>query len=528
MTEKPEFDFEFISQGTLKKLGKSTKESFGTTQVGNWTDNNSTMSVTVVDPDGNKMPVHAKFVKLREGKFDIQLDSTRIGKAGLYKLQITLVSGGKSFVTESAYTWGLVSLNTDKSIYRPGENANFTIVVLDNSGHSVCNSNIMMNIKDPTSITTSLSTGNGITANSECGIYNAQYLVPTSGNYTVGVTATNPSGTANFTTSFLAANSFPFEITRTAASKIDPINNQNSFKVNIDVTSFVNASNVVIKESVPSIFSLVTDANVHTVGDVKVLTWNKNLIANKTSVQYSYSVPLVFPQLYVLGPAEIDYGMQSFNESRPWFVANDPAIKSSITALTTSNTKTLSTSSFTNSVGSTYSMLLVFVSATQTMSVSSVTWGANSLTHFTGTALPVTSSALGEDLWYLINPPAGSNVITATLTSNQRPIGIGAVFVRNVDSTSAFGASTKNTATSTAPSITLTSQNPHSIVIAGFDIDQAGATSISGTNSTLHQIYTANQGTRNLDIIAGNVTSSNGGSHTISDLLQLHLLIGTS
>ncbi|MGB9123977.1 MAG: LamG domain-containing protein, partial [Nitrosotalea sp.] len=53
MTEKPEFDFEFISKDTLKKLGQPTKESFGATQVGNWTDNNSTMSVTVVDPDGN-------------------------------------------------------------------------------------------------------------------------------------------------------------------------------------------------------------------------------------------------------------------------------------------------------------------------------------------------------------------------------------------------------------------------------------------------------------------------------------------
>ena len=348
MTEKPEFDFEFISQNSLKKLGKSTKESFGIAKVGNWTDNNSTIDVAVVDPDGNKMPVHTKFVKLREGKFDIQLDSKRVGKAGLYKLQITLVNGGQSFVTESTYAWGLVSLNTDKSIYRPGENAHLVIVVLDNAGHSVCNSDIVMNIEDPASITTSLSTGNGITANPECGLYDAQYFVPTSGNYTVDVTATNPSGTANFTTSFLAANSFPFEITRTAASKIDPTNNPNSFKVNIDISSFVDTNNIIVRESVPSVFDVTTDANVRIVGDTKVLTWDKNMIENKTSIQYSYAVPLVFPQLYALGPVEIDYGTQSFKEARPWFVANDPIHRETNSASTAGTTSPLNTGTMTS------------------------------------------------------------------------------------------------------------------------------------------------------------------------------------
>src|SRR5690348_13142500 len=199
-----------------------------------------------------------------------------------------------------------------------------TIVVLDSSGHPVCNADILLNVKDPNSQITSLSSANGVTANSECGLYNAQYITSTSGNYTVNVSATASSIKTDFNTSFLVQNNFAFDIVRTAQSKIDPVNNPNSFGVKIDVTSFVNQSSVVIKESVPSVFDVKTDANVQTVGDTKILTWNKSLIGNKASVQYSYSVPLVFPQLYALGPVEIDYGNQKFTEARQWFVANDP------------------------------------------------------------------------------------------------------------------------------------------------------------------------------------------------------------
>ncbi|MDC8452389.1 MAG: hypothetical protein LV477_05720, partial [Candidatus Nitrosotalea sp.] len=308
MTENPEFDFEFISTDVLKKHGKPTSESFGTQQTGRWTDSNSTITVDVIDPNGQTVPVNANFIKLRDGKFDIKLDSERAGKAGMYTMKITLSEGGRIYTTESTYAWGLVSLNTEKSIYRPGETATFSIVVLDNGGHSVCDSNIVMNIHDPTSGVTTLSTGNGITANQSCGLYGAQYVVPESGNYTVDLTAQNPSGVANFTTSFLVANNFDFDVIRTADSKIDPTSNPNSFRVKIDVSSFVNVNNVIIQESVPSSFKVKTDATVQIMGDVQILTWSKALIGNSTSVSYAYSVPEVYPQLYSLGPLQITSG----------------------------------------------------------------------------------------------------------------------------------------------------------------------------------------------------------------------------
>src|SRR6185312_10411774 len=281
-------------------------------------------SLKVIAPDGTEIPIKSQFKKMKEGQFDIKLLSGRYGKPGMYTIKTTLVKNGKTYDTQSQYAWGLVSLNTEKSIYHPGQTANMTIVVLDSGGHPVCDANILLNVKDPNSQTTSLSSANGITTGSECGLYNAQYVTSTQGNYTVNVTATADSIKTDFSTSFLVQNNFAFDIIRTAQSKIDPITHPNSFDVKIDVTSLVNQNNVIIKESIPYVFDVKTDANVKIIGDTKVITWNKSLIGNKTSIQYSYSVPLVFPQLYSLGPVEIDYGNQKFTEARQWFVAVDP------------------------------------------------------------------------------------------------------------------------------------------------------------------------------------------------------------
>ncbi len=322
MGDNPEFEFKIFKDSDIKKMKKIIKASI---QHDGWNEKNTTITVTVIAPDGTEIPLKSEFKKMKEGNFDIKILSKKYGKPGLYTIKTTLVQNGKTYTTQDQYAWGLVSLNTQKSIYSPGDVANMTMVVLDSKGHPVCDANLSVTVTDPSSHITTLLSGVGISAGSECGLYNAKYATTIPGNYTVNVSATANSIQTNFDTSFLAQTNIPFDVIRTAQSKIDPVNNPNLFNVKIDVTSFVNQPGIVIKESVPSIFNVTTDAVVQTVGDAKVLTWNKNLAANKTSVLYSYTVPLVFPQLYALGPAQITYGNQTFTEARPWFVANDPA-----------------------------------------------------------------------------------------------------------------------------------------------------------------------------------------------------------
>ena len=111
-----------------------------------------------------------------------------------------------------------------------------------------------MSVTDPNSLVAKLSSGDGITANAECGLYDAEYITSIEGTYLVDINAVAEGINTNFSTTFDVSSFFEFDIIRTAQSKINPINNPNSFDVRIDIESFVGGKVVEIKESIPSIF----------------------------------------------------------------------------------------------------------------------------------------------------------------------------------------------------------------------------------------------------------------------------------
>ena len=435
ITQSPQFQFQYISDSNFTKMAHLFRHT-NMTQYGRWHDNSTAINVQVVGPDGSPFLTNPTFKEIREGKFDIQLSSTRAAKPGLYNVTLTMVKNGKTYTTQEQYQWGLVSVNTQKSIYRPGEAANFTIVVLDNGGHSVCNANIAMRITDPLGSSNILTSGSGITPESQCGLYDAQYTTNSAGNYTVNITAQNPSGVAYFGTSFLAQNFYPFDITRTTASKIDPIDNPNSFNVQLDFNSYTNATNVSIQESVPSTFNVTTDANVQTVGDSKILTWNRDMVANQTSVQYNYSVPLQYPQLYALGPAQITYGNgQTFTEARPWFVAVDPSREISVN----SGTSTTSPLNFAVTVPSsathTVGVVGVIVDSASAISGINVEAGTNTACSTgtqTFTLISGSQASQGNDqieLWNFTAPSTSDTNICVSWTGTATRVDAGFIAV---------------------------------------------------------------------------------------------------
>ena len=309
----------------LLKITHAIKPSHKQSQKGSWTDGEKSITIDITGPDGKEKIFSPTISEIRQGKYDIKVPSMRDLRAGLYSVKITMVRNGQKFVTNDQYEWGLVSVNTDMSTYKPGDVAKLILVVLNSTGNSVCNSNILMTITDPQSKKTTLATGLGITPSNECGLYNANYTTTTEGNYTVNVSAQIQTGYAFFTTSFLAQNNIQYEIIRHADSKIDPVDYPNNFKVTLDVQSLVSNTPVVIREYVPANFTVNTDGQVNLVGDTKVITWNRTLGASdNTNVSYNYSVPIIYPKLYALGKAQIDQNNMTYVEARNWFVAVDP------------------------------------------------------------------------------------------------------------------------------------------------------------------------------------------------------------
>src|SRR6185437_8290628 len=145
------------------------------------------------------------------------------------------------------------------------------------------------------------------------------------GNYTVDVTAKSYSGISHFSTYFVVEKNFAYDIVRTTATKIDPFHNPNIFNVKINVKSFVGSGQVTIREYVPNVLNVTTDGIVSQSGDAKIITWQRNLDADSsTYVTYTYSVPLIQPELYALGKVTVDQNNQpTFSEARNWYVAVD-------------------------------------------------------------------------------------------------------------------------------------------------------------------------------------------------------------
>ena len=87
-------------------------------------------------------------------------------KPGKYRAEIS--SAGQTI--EQNFTWGVLAINTNKSIYSPNEVAKLSFAVLDEGGKMVCEASLKLNIKNEISkINEELSTENGgIKVNPAC------------------------------------------------------------------------------------------------------------------------------------------------------------------------------------------------------------------------------------------------------------------------------------------------------------------------------------------------------------------------
>jgi hypothetical protein len=70
-------------------------------------------------------------------------------RPGKYKVTIDFEKDGKSYHFEPEFTWGVLAINTNKSIYLTGEKAFFQMAVLDTLGHTVCDANLTLEITTP-------------------------------------------------------------------------------------------------------------------------------------------------------------------------------------------------------------------------------------------------------------------------------------------------------------------------------------------------------------------------------------------
>jgi len=194
-TEDVTLEFEYTTEEKLLERGRSIAKSTKPKQIGKWTTTKETINITLTHPDRIRTPIQPEIQELREGKFKITLPKQRAFRAGLYTITIQLTKDGVTYSIEQDFTWGVLAINFNKTIYTPNEHTFIGIGVLNNNGAIVCDANVTLTITTPNNKTTTLTTtDNTIQISPECEFLGVTKLPDYYTNYSfadIGVYQTN-------------------------------------------------------------------------------------------------------------------------------------------------------------------------------------------------------------------------------------------------------------------------------------------------------------------------------------------------
>lgn len=132
---------------------------------------------------------------------------------------------------EQDFTWGVLAMNFNKSVYTPSEKANLSFAVLDETGDMVCDASLYLQITTPSGTIDELSIENGITVNPECFIhdyttrpdYEAEYLFEDLGEYNFLLTSETNNGSYSIRDRIEVVESVDFSVERITATRIYPV-----------------------------------------------------------------------------------------------------------------------------------------------------------------------------------------------------------------------------------------------------------------------------------------------------------------
>ncbi len=212
-----------------RKIRKLPKKDFQLTEdVGVLIENAELgeAQVDVVNSSGQTVDLEIAEEEKSEGVEIVVVPPKEI-KPGRYTLEIE--AGGQ--LSKQDFTWGVLAINTNKSIYTPQEQVSFAFAVLNESGEMVCDADLSLEITNPAQKIDVLSTENGkIETNRQCSSkelslvpdYEASYQTEGVGKYNLKLVANTSSGSYTVTDSFETRDSAFFDIERIGPTRIYP------------------------------------------------------------------------------------------------------------------------------------------------------------------------------------------------------------------------------------------------------------------------------------------------------------------
>lgn len=245
---------------------------------------------------------------------------------GRYSLKLSIWKDGVVYETQSDFSWGVLVVNFNKSIYTQGDEVHAGFTVLDDAGDTICGADVSMDVIAPGGSISHFTTADGsIQRNATCGAnnvtsapdYSAMLAAGNTGTYVVSVSASTQNGVRTITDQFVVQASPLFDVERQAPTRIFP---PSPYQVSFVVKANANFNGNII-ETVPASFSVsVGGANEFVSGDAHVISWPVKLsVGDSVTLNYAFLAPPTSPELYKLGPLRIG----SWEEARQWQIAAD-------------------------------------------------------------------------------------------------------------------------------------------------------------------------------------------------------------
>ena len=248
---------------------------------------------------------------------DGQLLVMPVGGVRPGKFHLEVYEGDREVFAQD-FTWGVLALNANRSIYLPEEEAQLAFAVLDENGAMVCDAELVLKIFHPDQQKVDeLSTANGlITVNPECKEsavtdvpdYQAAYQLGGAGTYGLELSAVTVNGSYSVSDYIEVWDEVPFEIERSSATRIYP---PNTYAVMVEVVARQEFTGSII-EPVPLEFEIspfggagfrdYDRIEIDTDKGVQNIIWDEVLEVDETLlIGYQYQAPEVSPQFYLLG-----------------------------------------------------------------------------------------------------------------------------------------------------------------------------------------------------------------------------------
>jgi hypothetical protein len=320
---------------------------------------NVDVGVTLTDSAGKKLEDAVADINWTKNPlgandtWEITVDQPAAITPGKHTVTVEITDAEGNVVSaQQDFLWGVLAINTHKSIYQGGDTVQFDMAVLDDAGEMVCDADVTLNIDGPFDAVLSTQDGS-IKVNDDCQVlavtenpdYEASWEVPKAlfsrqnGEYKLTLTAVTANGTHSITDSFRVGGPEQALIERRGHTRIMPAFR---YDMSFDVTLQEDFDGV-ITETVPASFDLSdtfgaqiqTDKGPIAIDkkvDVRVdadtgrqqISWHVSLEKDKTyRFSYNYDAPDVSPEFYLLGEITLKSENLSFTEPRRWHIASD-------------------------------------------------------------------------------------------------------------------------------------------------------------------------------------------------------------